>query len=241
MALPTQPQFIQQPQILLQPAQIMTAQQPQVMYQDQVVTTSCCIPSKKSLPFKLQPAQFGLGILLVLIGLTSLLVGIIGFFTNSYLYTYQGISYNSTYYIYNMTPWIGADIWAGVFYLLGGIFALTTRKKENSIHLINCFYAFCIISIILSVPHIGVSFGFIFSYGTYHSIWFNIVSLGLGVIGFAVSLACIVLLSKEIYCEASPKDFNSAQYQATNQVVAIQLDTNQQGNDYLNVKYGNVL
>lgn len=114
MASPAQQQAAQPPQYAQQPVQMI--QQPQYVPQTQVAHSrktnmDCCNPIGKFLPLKFRPAQFGLGICMILNGFASIVIGIVGIFTAYYVY--HG-SHHITVYP-NPAAWTGVDIWAGLF------------------------------------------------------------------------------------------------------------------------------
>lgn len=65
----------------------------------------------------------------------------------------------------------------------------------------NAFYAFAIMSLILSVAHFFISLGTIFSYGAVMTVWFNIISMILAITAFSFALAFVIILSREIFCK----------------------------------------
>lgn len=86
-----------------------TQNQPAVVYQH----TGCCGNFVKNLPEKYRKACYAMGIILLLNGVASLIVGIVGFFTTSHrAYNYQ---YHYYYYFMNPTVHNGANIWSGIF------------------------------------------------------------------------------------------------------------------------------
>ncbi|EDV20474.1 uncharacterized protein TRIADDRAFT_61181 [Trichoplax adhaerens] len=217
MATPAQPQYVQQPLVIQQPAQMIPVQQPQIIHKQNKA-----------------PSGTGLGIFLSLSGLASVIFGTVGIFKANY----RGYSFHShTYYTYyNPTSWYAGDIWGGLFYFICGILAAVTYKKQNDVHQMNTFYAFSIMSFILSLPHFGLSLGFMFNYGARYTEWFNIVSMIFALIGFSCSLTFIILLSKEIYCKPTPPGAYTVQFQGKSQVLTVQQYPNQQ---YPNQQYPN--
>ncbi|EDV20473.1 uncharacterized protein TRIADDRAFT_61180 [Trichoplax adhaerens] len=218
------------PQYNQQPVPCTVVQQPQITYETQRVSTSCCIPREKALSEELRPAQLGLGVTLLVTGLVSLILEIVGFFTTYTVHTYSGNGYNYTYLIYNPTTFFACGIWAGLFYLLAGIFAIANHKKQKaaSIHLMNSLYAFSILGFVSSIGHVGISFGYLIGRSTLPSIWFNIVSLALAVTGSATTLTFLVILSRELYCKSYPGGAHSAHYQSATHVITMQQYPNQQ-------------
>ncbi|EDV20471.1 uncharacterized protein TRIADDRAFT_61174 [Trichoplax adhaerens] len=197
--------------------QIQT-QQPQVVYQ------ACCGNFGKILPENRRKTCYGIGVTMLITGIVSFIVGIVGIFTTAYSY------YSHGHYIYirNATVFVGADIWAGVFYILCGIFAIASHKNRANSHLMNSYFAFAIISFILSIPHFIVSLAYMVSnrFGLYigGTIWFNIVSIILSVSGFILSLTSVVILGNGIYCNnTTATNVTTVHYQTgPSQVVAFQ-------------------
>ena len=75
--------------------------------------TNCCGNFVKILPENYRKPCFAVGIILLLNGAISLIIGIVGFFTTSqYVYHYQS---NYAFYYHNATVFTGANIWAGIF------------------------------------------------------------------------------------------------------------------------------
>ncbi|EDV20397.1 uncharacterized protein TRIADDRAFT_61178 [Trichoplax adhaerens] len=186
-----QPQILQHPQVM-QPPQIIQ-QQPQVIHTP--IQQGCCGPMPKIIPDNLRPAVFRVGICALVNGLISTIFGIVGFFTTSV--RIQGHHY--TYYYSNVLAYIAPDIWCGIF--------------------INSCYSFSIMSFILSLFHIGLSFGFIFHYPSHFTVWFNIVSLILALCGSAFSLTHLIILSRNLYCRSNDSKMVAVQYNGSNQVV----------------------
>ncbi|RDD39319.1 hypothetical protein TrispH2_008328 [Trichoplax sp. H2] len=86
------------------------SQMPQVISYLPAENPGYCIPHGKSLPSNFRPAQFGLAIVLMICGLASMVLGIVGIFT-----TTVPDSHLQGYVYHNPTTWVGADIWAGFF------------------------------------------------------------------------------------------------------------------------------
>lgn len=89
-----------------------TFQAPYYVQQPQVVHHSCCGPFAKELPHRVRSVVFGIGISALITGLISLTIGIVGLFaTSSYHHNTDG-----TYiHLYNISAFIGPNIWAGIF------------------------------------------------------------------------------------------------------------------------------
>ena len=89
-----------------------TFQAPYYVGQSQVVHHSCCGPYAKELPQRVRAVVFGIGISALITGLIGLTIGIVGLFaTSSYYHNPDG-----TYiHLYNITAFIGPNIWAGIF------------------------------------------------------------------------------------------------------------------------------
>ena len=71
----------------------------------------------------------------------------------------------------------------------------------------NSFFSFSIIGLILSLPHIGISVGYLanWGYGIQYSVtlWFNVVSIIISILGFICTLVAIILLGNNIYCKTT--------------------------------------
>ncbi|EDV20472.1 expressed hypothetical protein [Trichoplax adhaerens] len=192
MANPNQPQAIHQPQ-----------QTQQVVYQ------TCCSPIGKTLTPKMQTVATAIGITMLINGIISLTVGIVGFFTTSSYYNFyhplHSVARRTSiiYHYYNLAVYIGPNIWVGIPYILCGIFGIVSQKNRINHHLVNSFFAFSIISFILSIFHFGISLGTMFDYHARYSIWFNIVSILTSIAGFSLALTCIIILGHHIYCGPS--------------------------------------
>ncbi|RDD39335.1 hypothetical protein TrispH2_008321 [Trichoplax sp. H2] len=210
---PQQYQFQQQQQI----PQSIQVQAPSVNY----TGTTCCGPFRKVLVGRSRSTAYGIGIAILITGLVSLITGIVGFFVNgSWVYFYGRYRY-----IINPTPYIGANIWAGIFYILTGIFGIASSKNQTNPHLLNSYFAFAIISLILAIPHFGVSLGILvqFIHVLGRTIWFNSVALILSIIAFSLSLSSLVILGNNVYCnQCKSTTVSAVHYQGANQVVTIQ-------------------
>ena len=67
------------------------------------------------------------------------------------------------------------------------------------------FYAFNIIGFLFSMGQFGICLASAIAFRHYSILWHPIISLGLAVVGFALTLTQIVILSINIYCKPSVK------------------------------------
>ncbi|RDD39315.1 hypothetical protein TrispH2_008323 [Trichoplax sp. H2] len=107
----------------------------QITYQKQAAQQSCCYSCCCSRPRilsnQMHSVNFKLGICMLIVGVTSLVFGIIGFFTTSVYYA------NGPYHFYhfNALVYIGPNIWAAVFYIINGALATAAIRNKTNIHL----------------------------------------------------------------------------------------------------------
>ncbi|RDD39313.1 hypothetical protein TrispH2_008319 [Trichoplax sp. H2] len=200
-------------------------QTPFYLPQSRITYQPCRAPFAKELPHRVRSVVFGIGVSTFITGLISLTIGIVGLFaTSSYHHNNDG-----TYiHLYNMSAFIGPNIWAGIFYVLTGIFAISTYKNCFNRYLAHTFFILSIISFLLSLAHCGISFGTMLNANAIASVWFNAVSILLSALAFSFSLASIIILSNSIYCKPTLARMSPAHHQGdSNQVPTIQHIPNQ--------------
>ncbi|EDV20386.1 uncharacterized protein TRIADDRAFT_61155 [Trichoplax adhaerens] len=180
-------------------APVTIAQQP-----GQYLQTSVMHPYV--LPIQHKQTSFGISVTMIVLGFASIVTGGIGFGFYGYWRSLSVIT--------------GLDIWVGLGYLLAGIFGTVVHTNQRNPHLMHCYYAFSIISLIFSILQFGISIpAIIYSY--YGIIWHAILSLVMSIVGFALIVTIVIILSRNIYCQPGLTNPGVVQYHGHQQAATI--------------------
>ncbi|EDV20396.1 uncharacterized protein TRIADDRAFT_61177 [Trichoplax adhaerens] len=210
-------QNMPQTQIMEQPPE--PHQQSQMLASPYIINQGYGGSVSRVLPQSIQIRIRTVGLFMLILGLLSLILGVIGFFLDGYTIYDDTPSFsiicNVRAYVY-----LGTNIWCGFIYALSGVFSLLSNQFRDNAHLMNTFYAFSIISFIMSLAHFGLSFGLMFHDGQHCILWYNAVSMLISIGSFALSLVVMIVLGHQIYCRSNLRNAISVHYMTGHQLVA---------------------